>query len=235
VVVLVGAPAAEPAGDSGQEHPAIRADAAAEAGGRADQPGVLVSFFPGICAILGKFWTWFKVQRLRGSRLPGIARYASDAGALTCLHSRPPARLFRFETARRAVRSALRLSSLAVAAARFRGRTRRVQTIQPTTRPTTPRQTRPLSPHTSPAPRRFAPSQSPARRVHSALHRSRHRHPPSPRLRRARSAVSRPLLGAPFTRRELRACFAGSPTEGGGCRSKHVLTGTVSQSERRPL
>jgi hypothetical protein len=43
---------------------------------------------------------------MRCSLLPGIARYASDAGSLTCLQSRPPARLFSYETARRAVRAA---------------------------------------------------------------------------------------------------------------------------------
>ncbi len=55
------------------------------------------------------------------------------------------------------------------------------------------------------------------------------------RSRHRQSAVSRPLLCAPFTRKRASRIFRRQPNEGGGCRSKNVLTGTVSQSEGRPL
>ena len=55
------------------------------------------------------------------------------------------------------------------------------------------------------------------------------------RSRHRQSAVSRPLLRAPFTRKKASRIFRRQPNEGGGCRSKNVLTGTVSQSEGRPL
>ncbi len=55
------------------------------------------------------------------------------------------------------------------------------------------------------------------------------------RSRHRQSAVSRPLLCAPFTRKRASRIFRRQPNRGGGCRSKNVLTGTVSQSEGRPL
>jgi len=51
------------------------------------------------------------------------------------------------------------------------------------------------------------------------------------RSRHRQSAVSRPLLCAPFTRKRASRIFRRQPNGSGGCRSKNVLTGTVSQSE----
>ena len=124
--------------------------------------------------------------------------------SLTCLQSRPPARLFHLR--RRAGPRSLR--KLVCAGVALRGRTLRVLKIQRTTR-TTPTQPKSRKPNPNPTAPRSLRAQ-----------RSRHR----------QSAVSRPLLCAPFTRKRASLIFRRQPNRGGGCRSKNVLTGTVSQS-----
>jgi len=143
---------------------------------------------------------------------------------LTCLQSRPPARLFSSETARRAVRSAQACPHWGRASRSVEGLYESRQYNQQPD-PSTPTQSRPPHPKNRTKPRRCTSSPSPPSRVHSALHRSRHR----------QSAVSRPLLCAPFTRKRASRIFRRQPNRGGGCRSKNVLTGTVSQSEGRPV
>ena len=166
------------------------------------------------------------------SRKPGCRRRVrQEANALLMRpeygsHRRqdPPARLFRLKTARRAVRAAQ--------ACPHWGRASRSAVglyESPATQPTT----RPISPKTDPNPtnhkrtRTLRASQSPASRVHSALHRSRHR----------ADAVSRPLLGAPFTTcTGLRSCGGHfsprSPEGSGGFGSKSSLP--LQQSRNRP-